>query len=174
MQRRRLAVRTATLASQRSVARGFASRSTGLAGRVQAYASTLEIRATMRMFRRPGGRQAPIFRQESEGGIRRRMRRQPGGESGLRCYLGIEPSGRAAGTYGARFDGSHHGLGNGGCWERGEPAGALFDAAARDNQHEYFDRSLRETSRGSSRAASGAPPHWKFRAGEGGTRRASF
>ncbi len=33
-----------TLASQRPVARGFASRSTDWAGRVQAYASTLEIR----------------------------------------------------------------------------------------------------------------------------------
>ncbi len=34
------------------------------------------------VFRGPGDRQAPIFRQESEGGIRRRMRKQPGGESG--------------------------------------------------------------------------------------------
>ena len=60
----------------------------------------------------------------------------------------------------------------GGCCEVGEPAGALFNAIARDNQHEYFDRSLRETSRGSSRGVWG--PQWKFLAGEGGTRRASF
>ena len=53
---------------------------------------------------------------------------------------------------------AHHGLGNGGCCEVGEPAGALFDAAARDDQHKYSDRSLRETDRGSSRAASGGPP----------------
>ena len=50
-----------------------------------------------------GDRQAPIFCQESEGGIRRRMRRQPGGESGRHWCLGMEPSDRAAGTYGARF-----------------------------------------------------------------------
>ena len=125
---------------------------------MQAYASTLEIRATTRVLGGPGDRQAPIFRQESEGGIRRRMRRQPGGESGWRCCLGMEPSDRAAGTYGARLGGSHHGLGNGGCCEVGEPAGALFNATARDDQHEYFDRSLRETGRGSSRAAPGAQP----------------
>jgi hypothetical protein len=160
-QRRRRSVRTATLASQRPVARGFASRSTDWAGRVQAYASTLEIRATMRVFRGPGDRQAPIFRQESEGGIRRRMRRQPGGESGWRWSLGMGPSGRAAGTYGARFDGSHRGLGNGGCCEVGKAAGELFDAAARDDQHKYADRSLRETSRGICRAAPGAPPPLK-------------
>jgi len=81
-QRRRLSVRTATLASQRPVARGFASRSTDWAGRVQAYASTLEIRATRQVLGGPADRQAPIFRQEREGGIRRRMRKQPGGESG--------------------------------------------------------------------------------------------
>ena len=126
----------------------------------------------MRVFRRPSDRQAPIFRQESEGGIRRRMRRQPGGESGWRFCMGMEPSDRAAGTCGARLGGSHHGLGTGGCCEVGEPAGALFNATARDDQHEYFDRSLRETSRGSSRGVWG--PHWKFLAGEGGTRRASF
>ena len=54
--------------------------------------------------------------------------------------------------------------GNGGCWERGEPAGALFNATARDDQHKYSDRSLRETSRGSSRAAPGAQP--SFRSGQ--------
>ena len=70
---------TASLASQRPVAREFASRSTDWAGRVQAYASTLEIRAKRRELGGPADRQAPIFRQESEGGIRRRMRRQPGG-----------------------------------------------------------------------------------------------
>ena len=115
----------------------------------------------MRVLRHPGGRQAPIFRQESEGGIRRRMRRQPGGKSGWRWSLGMGPSGRAAGTYGARFDGSHRGLGNGGCCEVGEPAGALFDAAARDDQHGYVDKSLLEVGHGSSRAVSGAPPPLK-------------
>ena len=50
---------------------------------------------------------------------------------------------RAAGTNGARLDGSHHGPGNGGCCKVGEPAGESFDAAARDGQHEYTDRSLR-------------------------------
>jgi hypothetical protein len=34
----------------------------------------------------------------------------------------------------------------------------LFDATARDDQREYADRSLRETDRGSSRAASGGLP----------------
>ncbi len=33
-------------------------------------------------FRGPVGLQAPVFRKESEGGIPRRVRRQPGGESG--------------------------------------------------------------------------------------------
>ncbi len=60
--------------------------------------------------------------------------------------------------HGVRFDGPHHGIGNGGCCELGEPAGELFDATARDDQHEYFDRSLRETDHVSSRAALGAPP----------------
>ena len=122
-----------------------------------------------------GGRQAPIFRQESEGGIRRRMRRQPGGESGWRCCLGMEPSGRAAGTHGARFEGSHHALGTADAAKWVKRAEALFDAAARDDQHKhkYFDRSLRGTSRGSSRAASGGPPSFEVE-GEGGTRRASF
>jgi len=85
---------------------------------------------------RRADKQAPMFRQESEGGIRRRMRRQPGGKSGRRWYLGIKPSGRAAGTCGARLGSSHHGLANGGYCEVGKEAGALFDAAARDDQHE--------------------------------------
>ncbi len=50
--------------------------------------------------------------------------------------LGNEPSGRAAGTYGARLGGQHHGLGNGGCCEVGEPAGVRFDATTRKDQHE--------------------------------------
>ena len=58
-----------------------------------------------------------------------------GGKSGWRWSLGMGPSGRAAGTYGARFDGSHRGPGNGGCCEVGKAAGVLFDAAARDDQH---------------------------------------
>ncbi len=60
-QRRRLSVRTAYLASQRPVTRGFASRSTGLAGRMQLNASPLKIRTTTRVFRGPGDRQPPIF-----------------------------------------------------------------------------------------------------------------
>ncbi len=125
---------------------------------MQHYASVFEIRATTRVFRGPDGRQAPIFRQELEGGIRRRMRKQPGAESGRRWSLDMEPTVRATGTYGARFGGPHHGLGNGGCCEVGEPAGVLFDAAARDDQHGYFDRSQREVGHGICRAVSGAPP----------------
>ena len=53
----------------------------GIRGGVRHCASTLKIRATTRVFRGPSDRQAPIFRQESEGGIGR-IRRQPGGESG--------------------------------------------------------------------------------------------
>jgi hypothetical protein len=40
------------------------------------------------LFCHPGGRQAPIFRQESEGGIRRRMRKQPGGEERMALVSG--------------------------------------------------------------------------------------
>jgi hypothetical protein len=36
--------------------------------------------------------------------------------------------------------GSHHGLGNGGCCEMGEPASLLFDATARNDQHEHVER----------------------------------
>ena len=154
-QPRRLSVRTASLASQRPIARGFAGRSTGWAGRVRAYASVFEICATRRVFRGLCDRQAPIFCQESEGGNRRRMRKQPGSESGWRCCLGMEPSGRAAGTYEVRLGGSHHGLGNGGCCKVGEPAEESFDAPARDDQHEYAGRSLLETDRGGCRAAPG-------------------
>ncbi len=50
-----------------TIARGFASRSTVFAGRAM-YASFV--------FRGQGARQAPIFLQESEDGIRRRLRRQ--------------------------------------------------------------------------------------------------
>jgi hypothetical protein len=49
----------------------------------------------------------------------------------------------------------------GGCCEVGEPAGVLFDAAARDDQHGYFDRSQREVGHGICRAAPGAPPPLK-------------
>ena len=58
---------------------GFCQKIDGWAGCVQDYASILEIRAKRRVFRGPDDRQAPIFRKESEGGIRRRIRRQPGG-----------------------------------------------------------------------------------------------
>jgi hypothetical protein len=54
--------------------------------------------------------------------------------------------------------GPHHGLGSGGCCEMGEPAGVLFDTAACNDQHEYDDRSVRETDRGSYRAASVQSP----------------
>ena len=46
--------------------------------------------------------------------------------------------------------GSHDGLGNGGCCKLGEPAGVLFDAAARNDQHEQDDRPLREVDRGAA------------------------
>ena len=88
-QRRRLFVRTASFRLAATDSRGFgasrfvaASRSTGLAGFVREYASPLNIRTTTRVFRGSVGRQAPIFCQESEGGIPRRVRRQPVGESG--------------------------------------------------------------------------------------------
>jgi hypothetical protein len=48
---------------------GFREQIDGSAGRVRCYTSKLEIRATTRAFHGPGDRQAPIFRQESEGGI---------------------------------------------------------------------------------------------------------
>jgi hypothetical protein len=35
--------------------------------------------------------------------------------------------------------GSHHGPGNGGCCEMGEPASLLFDASARNDQHEHVE-----------------------------------
>ena len=61
---------------QQAVIRGLlATGRRQLAGRVRHYASTLEIRATRRVFRGPGDRQAPICRQESEGGIRKPIRR---------------------------------------------------------------------------------------------------
>jgi hypothetical protein len=89
-----------------------------------------------------------------------------GGELGGSRAAGMEPSGRAAG-----LGGSHHSLGNGGCCKVGEPAGALFDATARNDPHEYESRPLRETGRGSSRAVvwGSAPVET-----EGGTGRASF
>jgi hypothetical protein len=43
-------------------------------------------------------------------------------------------------------------FGNGGCCKVGEPAGALLDATARNDPHEYESRPLREPGRGSSRA----------------------
>jgi hypothetical protein len=89
------------------------------------------------------------------------MRKQPGAESGRHSCMGMRPSVQAAGTYGARLVGPHRGLGNGGCCEVGKAAGELFDAAARDDQHGYVGRSLREVGHGSSRAAPGAPPPLK-------------
>ena len=69
-QRRRLAVRMVPLAPQRPIARGFASASTELAVRVRDYASTLKIRATRRVFRGPGDRQAPISARRAKVGFR--------------------------------------------------------------------------------------------------------
>ena len=146
-QRIRLSVRTATLASQRPVARGFASRSTDWAGRVQAYALTLEIRAKRRELGGPADRQAPIFRQKREGGIRRRMRKQPGAESGQHSCMGMVPSVRAFGMYGARLGGSRHTCGNGGCCKRGAPAQGLRGQSAQPSRHKCDSRSLRETDR---------------------------
>ena len=45
--------------------------------------------------------------------------------------------------------------------EVGKAAGELFDATARDDQHGYFGRSLREVGHGICRAAPGAPPPLK-------------
>ena len=52
---------------------GFRQQIDGWAGRERHYASKLEIRATRQAFRGPVDRQAPIFRQESEGGIRTKL-----------------------------------------------------------------------------------------------------
>ena len=112
-------------------------------------------RNARRLFRGPGGRQAPIFRPVSEGGIRRRFRRQPGGESGRDWSMDVGPPVRAVATQGTRSGGSHHGLGNGGCCKVGEPAEESFDTTARDDQHEYDGRSLLETDRGGCRAVPG-------------------
>ena len=66
MQHRRLSVRTASLASQRPIARGFASRSTGLAGRAAAVwrieTSNIRANSIARVLPGPGDRQAPIIR----------------------------------------------------------------------------------------------------------------
>jgi hypothetical protein len=76
-QRQGCSDRTASLASQRPVARESASGSTGLTGRVRIYASTREIRATTCVTGRP----RHSARRAKEG-FRRRVRRQPGGSSG--------------------------------------------------------------------------------------------
>ena len=96
----------------------------------------------------------------SLGGIRRRMRRQPGGESGRHRCLGMGPSVRAAGTYGARLDGPHHGPGNDGCCKVGAPAQGLRGQSAQPSRPKYDSRSLRdsETDRGICQAATGGPP----------------
>ncbi len=102
------------------------------------------------------------------------MRRQPGGESGWRCCLGMEPSVRATGTYGARLGGSRRGLRNGGCCEVDEPARVLFDAAARDDQHKIATGPSGGPAAEAAERRLGAHPHGKFLPGEGGTGRASF
>jgi hypothetical protein len=79
----------------------------------------------------------------------------PGGESGRDWCMDVGRPVRAATTQGTRLGGSHHGLGNGGCCKVGVPAEESFDATARDNQHEYDGRSLRETDRGGCWAAPG-------------------
>ncbi len=67
------------------------------------------------------------------------------------------------------------GRGNGGCCEVGEPpgnrrAGVLFDTAARDDQHEYVDRSLREVGRKQPSGAGGPSPIGKPNSGSAGFR----
>ncbi len=148
---RRLSVRAATLASQRPVARGFASRSTGLAGHVGHYTSALKTRARRAVPRAgwlagpgipPGERRWDSEASSEAAGRRERTALMSG-------YGTVGPSSWYA------LGGPHHGLGNGGCCEMGEPAGVLFDTAACNDQPEYDDRSVRETDRGSCRAASG-------------------
>jgi hypothetical protein len=78
----------------------------------------------------------------SEVGIRRRVRRQPGGQSGRDWCMDVGPPVRAAATQGTRLGGSHHGLGHGGCCKVGEPTEESFGATARDDQHEYDGRSF--------------------------------
>jgi hypothetical protein len=108
----------------------------------------------------------PIFRhwQEGEGGIRRRMRRPPGGESGRRWRLGMEPSVRAAGTYGARLGGPDpgHRLGNGGCCEVGEAAGecCLTQPRATINMSRTTGPCGRPVTYAAARRR-GHLPHWK-------------
>jgi hypothetical protein len=118
--------------------RGFASRSTGSAGCVQARASTLEIRAKRGVFRGPDDRQAPIFRNlkesELEGGIRRRIRRQPGGESTalMNGYIAVESSSWCVWRAIGRLAPRPSTMGTlSGCCEGGDPAGlgALLGAA---------------------------------------------
>jgi hypothetical protein len=53
---------------------GFRQQIDGIGWPRENYASTLRSALTRRVFRGPGDRQAPMFRQGSEGGIRRRMR----------------------------------------------------------------------------------------------------
>jgi hypothetical protein len=83
-----------SLAATIARAPGFRQQMTVLAGRAM-YASFLKIRATSRVFRGQGARQAPIFLQESEDGIRRRL----GGRR--RGYFDIWPPGL---TYGRRAE----------------------------------------------------------------------
>ena len=68
--------------------------------------------------------------------------------------LGMETPVRSACTQGAGLGGSHQCLENGGCFKVGEPAGALFDATTLNDQHQYDDRSLQETDRGSCNVGS--------------------
>ncbi len=73
----------------------------------------------------------------------RRMRKQPGGESGRHSCMGMEPSTESSSWQClARMErdlvARTTALGTADpCCERGEPAGVLFDATARDDQHEY-------------------------------------
>ncbi len=141
---------------------------------MQAYESTLEIRAKRRELGGPADRQAPIFRQESEGGIRS----------------------KCGGSRAARADGAVVWV-----WNRRSkqlermerdwvaPITALGTAGAAKwvNRHEYCLTQPRATIsiniptgpcvRPAAEAGErrlGAHPHWKSVAGEGGTRRASL
>ena len=93
------------------------------------------IRATTRVFLGPRGRQAPIFRQESEGGI---QSLKFGGEFG--SSRAARADGTDAWAWGRRSEqlarmerkraARTTALGNGGCCKMGEPAGVLFDACS--------------------------------------------
>jgi hypothetical protein len=147
--------------SDRSLGDSRADRRTGLAACKPMHQHWRSARRGASWAGRLTGRPRYSARRAKVGfSIRRRMRGQPGGESGWRCCLGMEPSVRAAGTHGARLGGSHHGLGNGGCCEVGEPARVLFDAAARDDQHKIPTGPCGGPTAEAAERRLGAHPYW--------------